>query len=112
MNCPKCGSLMRWREGHGRFGPFLGCPAYPACDIIHNAFGFSDQPTRNARKRAHAAFDRLWKPSRRTRGYLYKILAIYMGLPQSKCHIEGFGIEQCERVLAFAQEYAPKEQAT
>ena len=53
--CPKCGQAMIVRGG--RFGLFTGCSGYPACDMIVNRFGFSDQPTRNARKAAHAAFD-------------------------------------------------------
>ena len=30
--CPNCGSKMLLREG--RFGPFLGCSAYPECKTI------------------------------------------------------------------------------
>ncbi len=28
--CPRCGGQLRRREG--RFGPFLGCTAFPRCD--------------------------------------------------------------------------------
>lgn len=31
-SCPKCGTAMKYRNG--KFGPFYGCPRYPACDGI------------------------------------------------------------------------------
>ncbi len=34
VKCEKCGTLMAKR--HGRFGPFLGCSAYPKCKNIVN----------------------------------------------------------------------------
>jgi len=93
----------------GRFGLFTGCSGYPACDMIVNRFGFSDQPTRNARKAAHAAFDTLWQTSdtrdttqRRKRKELYVALAVAMRLKADACHIEGFNIEQCAYVIEWS----------
>lgn len=31
-HCPQCGDILRIR--HGKFGIFLGCQSYPACDYI------------------------------------------------------------------------------
>ena len=99
--CPKCGSPMTHRNG--RFGGFIGCSAYPECDIILNAFGYSDQETRDARKAAHAAFDALWHGNPRKRGYCYKMLAEHMKLMQKDCHIQGFSVEQCRLVIEWAK---------
>ena len=106
--CPQCGKPMVVRSG--RFGLFTGCSGYPACDQIMNRFGFSDQPTRNARKAAHQVFDALWQTSgardrqqRQTRAKLYAALSVAMNLKPEVCHIEGFNIDQCQEVILWAK---------
>jgi len=60
---------------------------------------------RDARKRAHAAFDPLWKDGDISRGTLYKQLASFMGLTNDRCHIGYFDEAQCDRVIEFVGEF-------
>lgn len=93
------------------FGPWYACDAAPACDYRVGAHKASGEPLgtptdavgREARKRAHAAFDALWRRDydgnsrRRTRAY--NQLAYAMGLPPEECHIARFGVMQCDAVV-------------
>jgi hypothetical protein len=68
----------RWKKGQP--GLFYGCSTFPRCKSAHGAhpdgspLGCSgDQPTKNARRRAHEAFDALrvargWTGKRHTHG--------------------------------------------
>ena len=53
---------------------------------------------RELRKRAHAAFDPLWRDENSTmsRSQAYSWLASRMGIPVDECHIAMFNEEQCE----------------
>ncbi len=54
-----------------------------------------------ARRRAHAAFDPLWKgeTARMARSEAYQYLQLLMGLPPDEAHIARFTIEQCEQLI-------------
>lgn len=78
--------------------------------------------TREARKRAHDAFDPLWKkPDRRTeapmsRHRAYEMLALQLGLTRDTCHIGMMDVEMCKRVVeavpkikAFFGQRTPRE---
>lgn len=110
VDCPKCHKPMVVRSG--RFGTFFGCAGFPNCDIIKNKFGFSDQPTRDARKQAHGVFDKLWKPLSTApfrRSEAYRLLGEHMGLTRKVCHIEGFSVEQCQAVIEWAKAHGDGE---
>lgn len=102
-----------------RYGSRYGCPI-DGCDVM--CWGGStstpaDQATRDARQRAHAAFDEHWKkrdgsnivlhhgrgPGQR-RHYTYTSLARVLGIPMEKCHIGMMSAVDCERVV-MACEY-------
>ena len=69
---------------------------------------------REARQRAHAAFDPIWKnaPDRRYRAKqnarkdAYAWLRNQMGLGRDQCHIGMFTVEQCARVVELCRERA------
>ncbi len=58
------------------------------------------------KKRAHAAFDPLWKYGRfrGRRNAAYAWLAEKMGLPREKTHIGMFGVAECRRVIQIINE--------
>jgi hypothetical protein len=58
----------------------------------------------DARERAHAAFDQLWKSGRMTRTAAYAWLASVMKLPAREAHIGKMHIEQCNAVVRLVQE--------
>lgn len=68
---------------------------------------------RQAKERAHAAFDPLWQtkmrqtgmPKSTARSLAYKWLAREMGLSVDDCHIGMFDIAQCRRVIEICAPY-------
>jgi ssDNA-binding Zn-finger/Zn-ribbon topoisomerase 1 len=86
-----------------RFGPFYGCNRFPQCRATHGAhpdgrpLGIpANKETKQARIRAHDAFDRLWKGGRMTRAQAYGWMQRAMDLSKDEAHIGRFSIEQCE----------------
>lgn len=100
MRCT-CGRVMQQVEG--RYGEYLRCTGFPACDRTCQPGGKpTDSPTRKARIAAHEAFDPLWKDGgRRARGRAYKWLADAMKVKIRDCHISRFTKGQCERVITL-----------
>lgn len=63
----------------------------------------ADASTRDARKRAKAAFNPLWQGHRMTRAEAYAWLANSLGLPSvDVCHIGWFDAATCKRVVDAA----------
>lgn len=114
--CQHCGAsvkLVSNAEIYGRpYGEwpwaFLceGCRAYVG---LHPFTGIplgtlADGPTREARKRAKAAFNPIWQRGDMTRSGAYEWLARRMGIANAEeCHIGWFNAEQCERVVKFCR---------
>jgi len=87
------------------------CDAYVGTHMNskdHKPLGkLANKPTREARKRAHAAFDPLWerkmvrdncsKTVARKAGYAW--LAGRMSIEVKRCHISWFDVDQCEQVV-------------
>lgn len=63
----------------------------------------ANKPTREARKRAHAAFDPLWKSGQMKRGEAYKWLSEKLG---KQIHIGESDVETCNRVISEVTAYA------
>jgi hypothetical protein len=57
----------------------------------------ADTKTRQARMRAHAAFDRIWEQHIMTRARAYVWMAKLFGI--SEAHIGNFNIDQCETLI-------------
>lgn len=105
IECPDCGSQMRLRDSS--YGLFWGCTSYPWCRGIHNAREGTGEPCgvpttmagRAARRKAHAAFDPIWKSGRMTRPEAYQWLQRELGLTARQCHIGAFDEKMCARVI-------------
>ncbi|GAQ30266.1 hypothetical protein SAMD00023378_3949 [Ralstonia sp. NT80] len=79
-----------------------GCGAYvgmhPFTDIPLGTL--ADGPTREARKRAKAAFNPLWQGGGMTRNEAYAWLAGQLGIAEvGECHIGWFDVAMCDRVV-------------
>jgi len=110
--------VLRVASRKGR--PFYGCPRWPRCRGSHGAHkdgrplgNPADEATRQARMRAHEAFDRLWCG----RGHIvfgrttaYRWLREAMGVSEDEAHIACFDINQCERLIAIISETSPRLQ--
>lgn len=59
--------------------------------------------TREARLKAHTAFDRLWKRGYLTRNEAYAWLAKVMRMPRKDCHIGQMSAAQCRAVVLHVQ---------
>jgi hypothetical protein len=107
--CPGSVSIVNNEEIYGRpYGEwpwaFLcgGCGAYVG---LHPFTGIplgtlADAPTREARKRAKAAFNPLWQTRLMTRKEAYAWLAKMLGLASvDVCHIGWFDVATCDRVV-------------
>lgn len=111
--CPHCGSRVEYTTNESIYGRRYG--RWPYCYVCTNpdcgayvgthpktnrALGSLATPTvRNARKRAHAAFDPLWKSGTLDRGHAYQLLADALEIPRANCHIGWFDEDLCRRVV-------------
>lgn len=115
LDCPNCyashGGRMKLRHRRSDGAPFWGCERWPLCKATHGAhpdgkpLGVPGTPeTKEARKRAHAAFDRLWSDGHMPRNAAYAWLSRAMGLPREKTHIGAFTSAQCEQAERLSME--------
>ncbi len=83
------------------------CSAWVGCHLPGNGQGDGTTPLgrlanaelRQAKQRAHAAFDPLWRERRMTRRQAYAWLAEAMGMPVAEVHIGAFDVGQCRQVV-------------
>lgn len=99
-----CGSAMTLREG--KFGSFYGCNRWPDCEgtaTLHPDGSLkstpADRQTKDARIKAHRAFDRMWKSGYLTRDQAYTWMAEKMGLELDRAHIGYFSESQCNELI-------------
>jgi ssDNA-binding Zn-finger/Zn-ribbon topoisomerase 1 len=102
--CGECQAPMALRTS--RFGKFWGCTRFPDCKGTHGAhpdgrpLGLpANAETKEARMRAHRAFDGLWMNQGWTRRQGYQWLQNALGLKPDEAHIANFTVEQCERLI-------------
>ena len=119
--CPDCNSGMRFIPT-SRFGPFYGCSRWPDCKATHGAHREGTQlagaplgvpankETKQARQRAHLAFDVLWaKPNGwMKRGRAYAWMRRAMKLTKEQAHIGNFDVATCERLVQLATKYTKR----
>ena len=115
--CPYCQSPTKYADSaivYGKsYGRILICTAYPKCDAFVGCHKDSGLPKgtlangrlRDARKRAHAAFDALWRSGNMDRSSAYEWLAQEMALPPSVCHIGMMNEAECHAVVSACQVY-------
>lgn len=105
--CPDCGGNMVLRYSKRFDRLFYGCGRWPECNATHGAhpdgepLGIpANQETKNARIRAHAAFDGLWKGTRlMRRAQAYSWMQEAMEMTPDEAHIGRFTKEECERLV-------------
>ena len=81
------------------------------CDARCGCHGTTDKPLgrlanaelREAKMRAHAAFDPRWKRGPHGRSAEYKWLAHELGIDVQECHIGMFDVETCDRVVGLCR---------
>jgi hypothetical protein len=96
-HCPVCGRCAIVTET--RYGERCYCPAHP--EDAHWSWGrkpLANKRTHDARKRAHAVFDGVWKSKLTSRSYAYKLLAELLDLAPADCHMATMDAETAERV--------------
>lgn len=115
--CPSCGAKMelkftlKFRYKNNDPRKFWGCSRFPKCKATHGAHpdgrplgNPADQPTKEARMRAHAAFDRLWKDGGMSRTQAYVVMQELMGMTPAEAHIGKLTLEECETLIAKLEE--------
>lgn len=106
--CDYCGGIARFIDSAAVYGISYGMIYY--CDTCHAWVGVhrgTDKPLgtlaneelRQYRRRAHDAFDQIWKRHGVTRPNAYKWLASAMNLSKEDTHIGMFNINQCLKVI-------------
>lgn len=96
-----------------RFFLCVACNAWVGCHRDGRPLGtLADAATREARQRAHAAFDPLWKSSddRRARSRAYRWLAGKLRIRVEECHIGHFDAATCYVVAELAREERQRSQ--
>lgn len=95
--CPSCPDV------------YVGC--HPGTQVPLGSL--ADKALREARSAAHAAFDPLWRrevrpgvPPNTARSRRYVWLAGRLGIPSADCHIGGFSLELCRRVVEVCSKEA------
>lgn len=98
---------------HLRFFFCEACSAWVGCHRDGRPLGtLADAATRDARQRAHAAFDPLWQSSRKrgARSRAYRWLAAKLRIRFEECHIGYFDADTCAVVALVAREERQRRQ--
>jgi hypothetical protein len=84
-----------------RFYNCAACRAYVGCHPgTDKPLGrLANAELRNAKQKAHAAFDPVWQSRRISRKAAYKQLARRLGIDANDCHIGMFDIARCMHVV-------------
>lgn len=143
--CPYCHSTARLVDSatiyNGRsYGPVWVCGNYPGCDAYVGCYPGTNEPLgrlanrtlRDAKQRAHACFDPLWRqaprmypapptnrPRQRAKAHrhiqkaartrTYAWLAEQLGVEKEQCHIGMFSVEQCDRAVELCRTMTPEK---
>jgi zinc-finger-containing domain len=83
---------------------WVGC--HPGTDVPLGRL--ANETLRKAKRRAHEAFDALWKPGTKqrcqTRDRAYYWLSQRLRIKRAECHIGMFDVDTCNRVVAACKE--------
>ena len=109
-----CGGTLELRYSEKLGKRFYGCSRYPKCSGVLPA---KDDGTpvgiprtrelQGWRRRAHDAFDCLWRDGHCSRRDAYSWLRSAMGLSSEKAHMFQMTAEQCEQVIEFVKTKGP-----
>ena len=119
QTCPYCRSPVElkhssavYRNGKD-YGMMYVCSQYPKCDSYVGCHPNSSHPLgmlasaelRQARQRAHASFDRIWKAGLKSRTQAYKWLKRAMALEAYEAHIGQMNARECAHVVAVVEQF-------
>jgi hypothetical protein len=124
--CPYCGKkaeLKTGREIYAGRGSWDGkkfwvcepCNAWVGCHDRNERYGrVGDEPLgrlankelREAKMKAHLAFDPIWKKKSMKRKEAYAWLAKKLGIPADECHIGMFDVDMCREVVIVMSDYS------
>lgn len=109
INCPYCGQQARCITSEQFYGRDFGSNIYEcrSCDAYVTTHGRSLVPkgtlanaeTREWRKKAHAAFDPIWKTGRMQRRAAYSWMQNVMEMTPEQAHIGMFDVESCKKLI-------------
>jgi hypothetical protein len=116
VQCPYCGNPARledsaiiYSRSYGMIWDCRPCDAYVGThkgSKDHAPLGrLADRELREWKKRAHAAFDPLWKSGRITRPEAYKHLQELMGMTADQAHIGKFDVAECMALVEALIEF-------
>ena len=115
--CPYCGNNAELTNSaivyHGRdYGPIYLCKCVEGWAFVGCHKGtttplgrLADRELREWKKRAHSAFDHLWKHGHKTRNDAYQWLARELNIEANDCHIGMFDVQTCRRVVEISRKY-------
>lgn len=110
--CPYCNQPAKWVNNEEIYGRRFGkswkawwcepCDAYVGCheNSKRPKGSLANKATREARIKAHAAFDPLWKTGRFRRGELYSEITVALG---RQIHIGESSVEQCQEIIEWCK---------
>lgn len=117
ITCPYCHAKAYLRPASVVYGAkppdpaakYYVCAHYPACDAYVAAHSktllpmgtLANAELRKKRKEAHLALDHLWRSGMMRRQEAYRLLQLYLGLPEEEAHIAKFSLLRSEEVIAF-----------
>ena len=102
VKCPRCGGEPQRNET--RYGTRLSC-----CGLwAWGEYPLADAETHEARKAAHAAFDKVWRDGRLSRSAAYRYLAREMRMTHDECHVKLMNAAQARRVVEIAERMKEK----
>lgn len=113
--CPYCGKEAKYVNSSVVYGRSYGmiwhcapCGAYVGChkNTVEPLGTLANAAVRDARKKAHAAFDLLWQSGEMSRLQAYAWLRREMKMTAEECHIGKMGAADCARVVANVKFYA------
>lgn len=111
--CPYCCGNTEYVDSAVVYGTSYGmiyyCKRDKAWVGVHkgtsNALGrLANDELREWRKRAHAAFDPLWKMGLYTRKNAYLALSRLLEIPFEYCHMAYFSVDTCKKVVAIMED--------
>lgn len=88
---------------HKNFYQCSPCEAYVGChqDTTEPLGRLSNAELRDAKMKAHAAFDPNWQSRKMARVHAYRLLSKNLGIHIDECHIGMFDVETCSKVVAI-----------
>jgi len=116
--CPYCRSITKTiteQEVYGktyRGNSIIACEQFPRCDSYVGTHSdgtplgrLANKELRQAKKKAHEEFDKIWKDGHKKRGSAYAWLSDQLELPQEYTHIGMFSINTCKKVEVISKKF-------